>query len=1117
MSNISRIITALILLVITVIFTINFRNYSVTDNSYNRPTRALESQVEDDNNEEHQWRKIAPWTKENAAHHQEMLKRYAIAPSKSRGFSSYANGAIAGSWRNRGAKNMPGAFKFTEMLDGTDTIYGVTHNHYSGEFNSKSIIFKGTVYNPKSGTKGDDFVAITSNWPNRYRDLIVFKYNNRTRIVAGIENGPVYYSDNDGQTWTLSTGLPTVVKSTIANRQDNNTLYATDGRKIYSSTNGGESFSEFQDFGNSGYSVLYSPRYSSQPNASNVYFAKDGKFYTLTPGKSAFVNNGTYATSQGEKAFSIGGDSRKLYVTENSNFWVSTSNGTSWSQKYPHGNYYGDRTGTMSAGMKICVSPENGEDVIGGYAQPVFSTDGLSSDISTDAGWGGYQGGTNLSTNDYYNKIRFNYHPDFQSSSFFYNSSGDLFSAHSTDGGIFISYKAWVSPSDTIGPDNTEDYSKATYINITTLNTTSALIYRNNMFTGKNDETHIIYSTQDQGAQSIIPGTTGESLDFYQSIGGDGPPLNSTDGDHVWMWQREGEKVWAPASMYDKSGNMLSAGSVKSAINSNSSTTFTKSTNIGWVQTYIDHDAPANRMWVLSNRLDRAEVSGSSITGSSISKGTGHQVAAIAQGHTNADLLWFLQEGIVYKSINRGDSFDNGSTTPFTKTSNRQNFGGGWVLPTNDNYILFCGPSANGVGSILSKDGGATWTDVTGNFPAGDDQQTGGVVGTPDGKYIFAGTDIGPWVFVVANETWYPIGDGAGNFNTTAIEYIKSTNTVRFGTWGAGVWDFVIDDGVPSFSLNSINNYYNINDTVTIKWLTNQTGTVTAKLMKNGTFVQNIGTADASLDSLIWIVGDTVKMGSNYSIEVTLGSIADTTNSFSIIKNVILLNQKHLSIKEVDSEHSADRAAKYTIDGDSATFWHTEWSPNVPDFPHFITYELDTTVELAAFGYLARPGGGNGTVKTAQIRVSDDNLNWTTIFNGSVIGDTIFCDSTIKAKFVQFYAMEEINGNAFASMAEFNLYYIFEDVVSIKKLQSNNKSISLMGISRNSLKLSVPKAGSYKVSIHSINGRLIYSQAKELNVGLNNIVMDNSYLAKQVAIITVSNGINNLTQKISIK
>lgn len=795
-----RLLTLLILIGIAPVSIVMLNN---DNNNLQRPTRNADIQEdgshEEDENEEMNKDKTAPWTVENAAHHQQQIKKYMSSYKHAKAQKvHYADGAISGEWRNRGAKNMPGAFKFTEMLDGTDTIYGVTHNHFSGEYNSKSYIFKGTVYNPKSGTMGDDFVRLTGHWPNRYKDLIAINYNAQTRLIAGIENGPLYYSDNEGKTWHISAGLPGVLISSIANRQLNK-IYTTDGTSVYVSTNGGESFTLFQNFGYKAASVLYSPRYSVQPKADWVYLARNGKFYSLSSTGSEFVEKGMYTDDHDNFKLSIGGDDRKLYVTVNNNYWVSTDGGVNWIEKFPTGNYYGNQTGKMSVGKYLAANPLDPDYIIGGYTQPVYSSDGLNSNQTDQSGWSHYQGGTHLSVSDYHDRIRFNYHPDFQASQFFFNSSGDLFSIRSSDGGLLMSYKDWFDlPIN--GNLNNDGYTNSHFINITTLNTTCALIYRNNMFTGHKDEKHIFYGTQDQGSQNTIPGTSGESLNFYQSLGGDGPPITSADGKHVWRYQPGGDAVYIPAPLYDSSGKVKSASKILRDTYNNPKVTFFRNTKIKWVQTHVDHDAPAERMWVLSTRLDRAEVNNGNIIGSSISKGTGYQVTAIAQGHADANLVWFLQEAKVYKSYDRGDSFDNGVSTPFSKTLRKRNYGDGWTHPTNNNLILFNGPSANGVGSILSKNGGISWQDVTGNYPAGDDQQTGGMIGTPDGKYVFAGTDIGPWVFVVATETWYPIGDGAAYFNTTAIEYIKSTNTVRFGTWGSGVWDFSIENKTADMS-----------------------------------------------------------------------------------------------------------------------------------------------------------------------------------------------------------------------------------------------------------------------------------------------------------------------------
>ncbi len=771
--------------------------------------------------------KYAIWTEAQAARHQKILQKLSASAKKfnyKKGSStSYANGNLNGTWTNRGPKNMPGAFKFAEMLEGTDIIYGVTHNHYAGEFNSKAYIFKGTVYNPKTGKGGDDFTLLTANWPNRYQNLFAFKIGTTTRLIAHIENGPLYYSDDEGTTWARSNGLPDANTSSAINRQDNHSIYVTNGQKIYISIDKGINFTLLKDYGSpKKSSFLYTPRFSAQPNSNTVYLARNGSFYQLNSAKTDFTLSGTYINSHGNRQFSIGGDSRVLYITENKNYWVSTDHGKTWTSKSPKGNWYGDRTGKMSPGKFFAVHPENPNISIAGYAQPVISLDKLDTDLSTTSGWGRYQNGTHLKAEDYYNRIRFNYHPDFQASHFFYNSSGDLFSARCSDGGIFISYKEWKSfPNEGTAFDNS-GYANAHYINLNVLNTINPLIYRENIFTGANNPNHIYYSTQDQGSGSIISDTNNETLDFYQSIGGDGPPIDSYDGKHAWKWQREGKKVYAPVKVYSNTGSFQSIGKINSLFKEENSVSFTKKSEMGWVQTYIDHADSDKNMWILAQDLNRVTWDGTNITSHIINKGNNH-VAALAQATGNPNKLYMLQDSKVFISTDRGTTFNTSADTPFSLTNEswgRGDIGSSVVLPTNDNWVLFCGPSTNNVGAILSKDGGQTWIDVTGDFPSGIDAQTGGMVATPNGKYVFAGTDIGPYVFDVTNEKWYSLAEGIGFFNAMDVDYIPAINTVRFASWGSGILDFKIEAkslSVNDHTLNALTLFPNpANDFVTI-------------------------------------------------------------------------------------------------------------------------------------------------------------------------------------------------------------------------------------------------------------------------------------------------------------
>jgi len=733
--------------------------------------------------------KNTPWSVEQAAYHQNMLKtKLAVNHTK----AEYADGDLTGEWKSRGPHNMPGAFKIADALDGTDTIYAVTHNHYSTEYGAKSYLFKGTVYNSITGETGDDFERLTGHWPNQYKNLMVIRVNGQVRLIAHIENGPIYFSDDEGQTWTESTGLPSSIMSSAVNRQDGNKIYVTDGQVLYVSTNSGESFTSLQNFGSQDDMALYSPRHTIQPGADKVYMVRDGDFFTLNAAGTSFEFNGTYFSSHGNSALSIAGDDTKLYVTEWSRYWVSSDNGVTWTQKYPAGNWYGDTSGEMSAGKYLSVCPTNSDIVIGGYAIPIFSSDGLNTVQTDDAGWGWYQNGTNLSSTAYHNRIRFNYHPDFQANYFFYNASNELYSLRCTDGGLFMSYKEWFDlPIN--GNYNNSNYANAHYINITTLNTVCPLIYRHNMFTGHQNPNHIFYSTQDQGSGSIIGTNNGNLLDFYQSIGGDGPPMDSYDGINAWKWSRQGTKVWAPSAIYDGAGNLKSIANISNTINTQNSVTFTQNTNVGWVQIHIDHDEPDKRMWLMGKDLFKAENNNGAMSGTTTDLDN-HLIAALAQGWSNPDALYMLQGGKIYSSSDRGLTFNSPITTPFiTPGTSNKSIGSGVVLPTDDNWILFCGPSLNNVGSILSFDGGVTWTDVTGDFPAGKFAQTGDMVATPNGQFVFAGTDVGPYVFVVSESKWHSLGGtDVPFFNGMDVDYIESIQTVRFASWGSGIWDFNI-------------------------------------------------------------------------------------------------------------------------------------------------------------------------------------------------------------------------------------------------------------------------------------------------------------------------------------
>ena len=87
------------------------------------------------------------------------------------------------------------------------------------------------------------------------------------------------------------------------------------------------------------------------------------------------------------------------------------------------------------------------------------------------------------------------------------------------------------------------------------------------------------------------------------------------------------------------------------------------------------------------------------------------------------------------------------------------------------------------------------------------------------------------------------------------------------------------------------------------------------------------------------------------------------------------INHEGWTIAYVDSEERAseDGSAENAIDGQTASFWHTEWSAAQPAQPHQLILDLGRAQKIAGFRYVPRPGSGavGGRIKDCRIYVGD--------------------------------------------------------------------------------------------------------------------------------------------------
>ena len=131
---------------------------------------------------------------------------------------------------------------------------------------------------------------------------------------------------------------------------------------------------------------------------------------------------------------------------------------------------------------------------------------------------------------------------------------------------------------------------------------------------------------------------------------------------------------------------------------------------------------------------------------------------------------------------------------------------------------------------------------------------------------------------------------------------------------------------------------------------------------------------------------------------------------------------------KADSEETqaADNRAANAVDGDPATFWHTQWQDNAPGYPHEIVLELVPSATIKGVTYLPRQDGSeNGMIKDYEIYVSADGKD----FGQPVAKGAFEKNADMKTvnfssqacRFVKFKALSEVNNGPWASAAEITI------------------------------------------------------------------------------------------------
>ena len=140
----------------------------------------------------------------------------------------------------------------------------------------------------------------------------------------------------------------------------------------------------------------------------------------------------------------------------------------------------------------------------------------------------------------------------------------------------------------------------------------------------------------------------------------------------------------------------------------------------------------------------------------------------------------------------------------------------------------------------------------------------------------------------------------------------------------------------------------------------------------------------------------------------------------------LFINRSSWKLVSVDSQHGGNEA-RLAFDGNTSTFWHTEYQGSEPTCPHTLIVDMLKPYWVTAFTYLSRQDGNqNGMVKAYEVYLSTDGETWgSPVASGEFKNTTALQIAPLKTatvgRYLKFVAKSEINGRAWTSAAEIGI------------------------------------------------------------------------------------------------
>lgn len=238
----------------------------------------------------------------------------------------------------------------------------------------------------------------------------------------------------------------------------------------------------------------------------------------------------------------------------------------------------------------------------------------------------------------------------------------------------------------------------------------------------------------------------------------------------------------------------------------------------------------------------------------------------------------------------------------------------------------------------------------------------------------------------------------------------------------AMVKEYAVAD-IPAFGARTFSRtYWKDNTTVVGTLTTAATGTVKTVVKYSGNEVSvDPGTTDVVLEN---VPSDAI-----ISMETILvvEEVEYLTSVINIDVNSLYkkIDMSEWEVIDFSSQQDSEGKAEAAIDDNLSTFWHTQYSPSLPDYPHFMTVDMKETATVKAIA-VARRTGNNNIAARMRLEISVDGTNWTIAGefspNNSINGLQIFEIAPATGRYFRLTGLSSSTSNAYMCMSEMNLY-----------------------------------------------------------------------------------------------